>query len=387
MRLGILLVLLLTGCTGLRPLPSPSGRTCDRPSLETFWDCLQEGNLPPSRAASAYSSTIRMYHGDFRRKLRDQKPGEACSLRPPDSRFTVVSGLAALGSGVPGQAFYFPGDPGRPAVIVVHGLFDSKASRYISVTARFLADRGFGVLVPDMRWHGCLLSPEPKGLSTLGLAEARDLVDWSRWLSERAEGGRAVGLVGFSLGALDVIHALSLGEAPSRFAAGGIAVCPPGDLERAVERLDRRSYFRDQGFAVLLLDSFQRFLKTRVRVQRIPLPGADGRFHRVVRYLAESADDPAIPADPRELLRAAQPGPRLQAARTPLLVLSTADDPIFTEAAAVTLGAAAAGNPYVRVVETPHGGHIGQLGLYPEWMAETMERFFGGSAPRLKAGT
>lgn len=389
MRLGIPLLLFLAGCTGLRPLPAPSGRTCDRSSLETFWDCLQDGNRPPSREASAFTSTIRMYRGDFRRKLRDQRPGAACSVRPPDSRFTAISGLEAFGSGVPGQAFYFPGDTGRPAVIVVHGLFDSKASRYVTVTARFLADRGFGVLVPDMRWHGCLLSPEPQGFSTLGLAEARDLVDWSRWLSERVEGGRPVGLVGYSLGALDVIHAMSLGEAPSRFAAGGIAVSPPGDLERAVDRLDRPVYLRDQGLAAFFLYNFRQSLRSRVRAQRLALPGgeAEGRFHRIVRYLAETAGSPEIPGTPQELLEAAQPGPRIRAARVPLLILATRDDPIFTEAAAVDLQTAAADNPYVRVVETPHGGHIGQPGLYPEWMAETVERFFGGSAPRLKAGT
>jgi hypothetical protein len=34
------------------------------------------------------------------------------------------------------------------------------------------------------------------------------------------------------------------------------------------------------------------------------------------------------------------------------------------------------GNAFVRVIETPGGGHIGQPGIYPQWMAEILNQFF-----------
>ena len=80
--------------------------------------------------------------------------------------------------------------------------------------------------------------------------------------------------------------------------------------------------------------------------------------------------------DAGAVLSRADPAPKIRAARRPLLVITGGNDPVYPGAAAAALERAARSNPYARFVETPGGGHIGQLGLYPDWMATLMTRFF-----------
>jgi pimeloyl-ACP methyl ester carboxylesterase len=80
--------------------------------------------------------------------------------------------------------------------------------------------------------------------------------------------------------------------------------------------------------------------------------------------------------DAEAVLSRADPVPKIRAARRPLLVITGRNDPVYPSASAADLERAARSNPYARFVETPGGGHIGQLGLYPDWMATLMTRFF-----------
>ncbi len=100
----------------------------------------------------------------------------------------VTSGDARL------RAWYVvpPNDRGV-AVLTLHGIADRRSS--MVAHAELLARHGYRVLLADLRGHG----DSEGGLSTYGVLEARDVVVWQRWLTER--GARAVFGLGASLGA------------------------------------------------------------------------------------------------------------------------------------------------------------------------------------------
>jgi predicted alpha/beta-fold hydrolase len=75
-------------------------------------------------------------------------------------------------------------------------------------------------------------------------------------------------------------------------------------------------------------------------------------------------------------LEEADPAPIAAKTRRPTLVLTTSNDPIISIVGSSDLERAATQNPYLHVTRTPEGGHIGQIGLWPEWFASTLSTFF-----------
>jgi len=317
----------------------------------------------------------------MRRKNGDQRQPSSCLGSPPPGFSRVDVEAQHLPTGrAPLHALFHEPEVGRPIVIAVHGLFDSKFSRYVTLTASALAHEGFGVLVPDMRWHGCLLTRE--WLPTLGIEESKDLVAWSSWL-RAAHPGHEVGLLGFSLGGLDVLEAGGLTDSLEAFGAGVVAISPPAALRRTTAFLDAPSFVADRGLTVLIKRLFRVYLSARLQTLGIERANPP-RFHDLVGWVAKEGPFPK-PLTADELLALAEPDRSLSGARRPVLILATLNDPVFSEAAVAALAEAARANPYVRVLETPGGGHLGQIGLYPSWFRETIVTFFTHSstvAPR-----
>lgn len=359
----------LMGYTSLRALPAP--RLAVPHDLAHPADLWRQIDAIPreQRDESAFTSTIRMTKRDVWRKLADQVAGMA-GVGPTPRHLQVIQ--AAMPSGrAPLHALFNPPEASRPWVIVVHGLYDSKLSRYAVLLAQALIRQGFGVLLPDMRWHGCLLSRA--WLLTLGLEEALDLLEWGRWL-QRSHPGHPIGLLGFSLGGLDVIHALSQVEAGEVLQAGGIAISPPASLRGALDTLDGAASFWTLGLDAVLRRFFQGALGTRMRALGIGRNGPGG-FARFLDWLVSRltrGPDFTVAG----FLDLADPGSRLPVCQRPLLMLASRNDPIYREPTAARLVEQAKGNPLVRVIETPGGGHIGQPGIYPQWMADVLQQFF-----------
>jgi len=104
---------------------------------------------------------------------------------------------------------------GRP-VILLHGLFSDAQTNWIKFgTARRIADRGFRVIMPDLRAHGLSGKPHgsehyPRGILARDLGELvakLALVEFD--------------LGGFSLGARTVVEAVGEGLKPLRAVLGG----------------------------------------------------------------------------------------------------------------------------------------------------------------------
>jgi predicted alpha/beta-fold hydrolase len=375
MRLTILPLLgcslLLGACGSLKPLPEAKVVPCTEAgrSLPSLWAALR-GIPVPDVTKSGFSSTVRVVSGDLARKDRDQRPGDACGGDVPVG-FELLQGVET-GKGVPPlHALYKAPAAGKPIVILVHGLYDSKFSQYILVTAIALARDGFGVLAPDMRWHGCLLTSE--WLPTLGVAEATDLAAWARHLRATVP-GHAVALLGFSLGGLDVLHAAALPAAPEVFDGGAVAVCPPATLERTLQALDSPSSFADHGFNSIVHSKFSGYLKARLTALAVPVEPKTS-FMALLGWLASQFHSPG-PDPAGSFLDRADPIDGFKKVRTPLLVLVAADDPIIPDSSNYILQRASRQNEHIGVIETKHGGHLGQVAVYPEWFVTVLETFF-----------
>ena len=357
-----LLVLLVLGCAGLRPFPQSA--PCDaHETLSTLWDCMAAPDPAPKEGGLA--STLRIANGDLtRRVILNQTPSLSCNTTPWKD-FEHVSQKVAGADRL--EAFVHPGDAGLPVIFVVHGLYDSNSNRYVRYVASALAAHRFGVVVPDMRWHGCLI-----GLTnTLGVLESRDLMAWATAVRDgqlRSMAGRPIGMIGFSLGALDVIDTASLPDAVSRFDAGAIAVSPPASVAAVRRRLDSLRtpmalYFR---------------LTLRMRNRRLGIPFWSRQpFRSYLDLVAASAITPFHTMD--DLIAASEPTERLANVRRPLLILAAKNDPVLGQVAADAIATAAKSLLYVKVIETDEGGHIGIIGCDPQWFVNAMTNFFANA--------
>lgn len=106
-------------------------------------------------------------------------------------RVVVRSGEASIAVSVVGE-------PVRGSVILLHGLGESHVA-WLGV-ARFLSERGFRVLVPDLRGHGESTAPKPPSIEDM----AGDLASIAS-----STGVEPVHLVGFSVGGYTILEALA----------------------------------------------------------------------------------------------------------------------------------------------------------------------------------
>ncbi len=367
-------VLAMAGVPAPGRLPPPAPGPPHPPrSLAELWTAIRV--IP--RAGSALGglrATLSAVRGDLLRKQLDQRPGFAGRGSPPPG-FGEIDGIEVEPGRSPLHAWIHPPAAGRPVLFVLHGLYDSRQSGYVLRTAEWLAGLGFGVVAPDLRWHGRLFGAEH--MPTLGLLEARDLIAWSRFLHARHP-GHPQGLLGFSLSTLAAAHALASPEAATLFASGGVLVSPPGPLAQALDLLDKVSLFaHPPGSGVVP------FLFRRLLVERMERLGLGRAEHRpFAALLAEVGRRRPLGAllTPAELLAEADHLPALARARRPLLLLCSEDDPIFPAPAPVQLAEAAAGNERVLVLPSPSGGHLGQLALHSQWFADVVALFATHSA-------
>ncbi len=163
---------------------------------------------------------------------------------PPNPGARTVQVTARDGAILRGWMFT-PDKPNGNAVLVLHGIADSRASQ--SGLAGMFLEHGYSVLTPDSRAHG-----ESGGdIATYGLLEADDVHRWVSWLIDDWHSGddqspRHVFGIGESLGGAVLIESLVV---EPRFSA----------------------IVADSAFA-----SLERVARDRV-AERIPLPPGIGR--------------------------------------------------------------------------------------------------------------
>ena len=80
-----------------------------------------------------------------------------------------------------------------------------------------------------------------------------------------------------------------------------------------------------------------------------------------------------------DLIAASEPAERLANVRRPLLILAAKNDPVLGRVAADAIAIAAKPFPYVKVIETDEGGHIGIIGRDPQWFVNAITNFFANA--------
>jgi dipeptidyl aminopeptidase/acylaminoacyl peptidase len=124
---------------------------------------------------------------------------------------TVPSGtyediaFPSRGQGYDVHAFFLPGKPGSPAVIVVHGYRNSRHDDLELQMAEALRELGYSVLVPDLGGHG----GDTVGIGRIGmgLQERWDVLGGFDYLIMQGFTPARIGLIGTSLGAASVLMA------------------------------------------------------------------------------------------------------------------------------------------------------------------------------------
>ncbi|MBN8233497.1 alpha/beta hydrolase [Corallococcus macrosporus] len=245
----------------------------------------------------------------------------------------------------------FDGPTGAPHVVVLHGLEGSSQAGYVTEVLRGAAKRGWGATAINFR--SC--SGEPNRLPRA--YHSGDTADTLLVMADvRARITGPMLAVGFSLGANVLCRLLEeTGDGAPVVAAASISA--PYDLDACCRKLDGGS----SGYHWLYRERFLRTLKSKARAKLQRFPGAfDGVRMEAARTIRGYDDVVTAPLhgfrDATHYYREASAGPRLADIRRPTLLLSSADDPMLE---APVIPPSARDNPFLSVVLTGQGGHVG----------------------------
>lgn len=127
------------------------------------------------------------------------RPAMRAAGEPP-ARLPAVAVRIPTASGSVVAGWFTAGEPGRGAVLLLHGVRGSRHA--MSARALFLHGQGLATLAIDLPGHG--ESPAPR--ITFGANESHGAAAALAWLAQRCAGER-VGVIGVSLGAASLVLA------------------------------------------------------------------------------------------------------------------------------------------------------------------------------------
>ena len=303
--------------------------------------------------------------------------------------------------GTPEPADEIPGS----YVVITHGLFGSLAGVDMENHVQALRRAGHHVLAIELRGHGVTGQRHPDAPLTFGVRETADLLATARWL-KTVQHAQRVGLVAFSLSGYESllaawVDAAPLGADASRpimrfvltpstepaFNGGMFIVSVPIGI-RATTCEDQKRW---NLFEAPCKATFQQHTVDRMQAFGEPPPrnlwgfiesemrrdgwiktygSAESLRHDMEWYLDLHNNEWATGVR------------RMNAIRTPILVLSAANDPLGT-AQDVTELFARVSNPNIGVIMLNGGGHMGFAALSADYYYSLMRAFFDpATAPR-----
>jgi uncharacterized protein len=278
------------------------------------------------------------------------RPRRFPHLPPPEERlFDVAEETRVLA-----HCHWQPERARHPLLIALHGLEGSSAAHYMKGLADKAFARGFNVIRLNQRNCGGT-ERLAAGLYHSGLTHDADVV--LREVAAR-DGIERIVVAGYSLGGnLALKLAGDYGTTPPPQLRGVCAVSPVIELDACVRALERRRNIVYQW-------NFVRGLKARMRRKAQCVPG---RFpvERLGEVATVRSFDEIFTAPHFGFASAEDYYHRASAMRVadriavPALVMTAEDDPFVP--AEPFRDPRLAGNPFVRVVVTRHGGHCGFL--------------------------
>ncbi len=272
-----------------------------------------------------------------------------------------------------------PGSPGRPVLVISHGLEGSSGASYVRHAAAAAARRGLAVAAWNFR--GC--SGEPNRL--LRQYHSGETGDLARVVARLAgeEPKRPVLLLGFSLGGNQIVKWLGdEGEGLPGAVRAAAAISVPFDLVACARALDAPGFW-----PWVYRERFLRRLRRKASAKARAHPGAlDLAAVLRARTFAEYDDLVTAPihgfAGADDYWTRCSSGPLLGGVRRPLLLVSAEDDP-FVPGSCIPREAARK-NPAVTLEVTSGGGHVGFVTGSPlrpgYWAEERALDFLVGAA-------
>ena len=151
------------------------------------------------------------------------------TLGPPPSDVAAQPVLFPSPSGSTIHGWLIPGEPGRGAIVLLHGLRSNRQS--MTSRARFLSRAGYAVLLFDFQAHG----ESPGRHITFGYLEGKDAQAAVQFMRERLPGEK-IGVLGVSMGGAATL----LAEPPLKVDAAVLEMVYPTIEEAIADRLKMR---------------------------------------------------------------------------------------------------------------------------------------------------
>jgi len=248
-----------------------------------------------------------------------------------------------------------PARPGKPLLVLFHGLEGSSRSHYAEAFADWARAEGLAFAVPHFRGCSGEINRAPRAYHSGDFVE----LDWilNRFRAwQDSQGGGPILAAGVSLGGNALLRwAGEAGEAATRHVSAVAAVCSPLDLAAGGHAIGRG--FNRQVYTRMFL----RTMKAKARAKLAQHPGLfDPERLRSARDLYEFDDLFTAPlhgfAGVDDYWRRASAKPHLADIRVPALALNAKNDPFVP---AASLPRAGEVGRYVTLWQPEHGGHVG----------------------------
>ena len=265
----------------------------------------------------------------------------------------------------PVDVVLLPERPGRPGVLVLHGLEGSYRSTYVQGMLAAIAGQGWNGAVLEFRSCG----PTPADGPQLYHSGKVDEIEFTAQELQRRWRGR-LAACGFSLGGNALLK--WMGESKDQCpVVAAVAISVPFDLAACASSLDAPS-----PFAWLYRHHFLRSLKRKAcqtaRAHQVPFTSKEVRACKTLRDFDGLVTAPLFGFASAEDYWERNSSQRfLHAIKRPTLLVAAADDPFIPRS--VLPQRAIAENPHLSSKFTPRGGHVGFIAgsiIRPRYAAE-----------------